>query len=107
MIEKIIYIFSGIFLILATFFAYLAIRIRKKIQSDNWSKNQWIQEQLKRAQAQLDSQNEEEVLTGSQIIYALGDRKNLSSLVEAQSRWHGEPRVARQLSVVYEKLASL
>jgi hypothetical protein len=66
----------------------------------------WIQIQVTRALAQLESIDEELVIAGSQTLSALGDRTCLPALEMARLRWSDKPRVVEQLSACHQKLLS-
>jgi hypothetical protein len=64
----------------------------------------WIQEQVQRALAQLDSPDEDVVMAACEVLLALGDHTCLPALKLARTNWKGESRAGKALFKTYQKL---
>lgn len=102
-----LYLLGGIFVAGTVWLARATFRERRQAQA-NYEKIQWILKQLERALEQIESDDEDEILAGLQVIVALPEPeirlRALSRLNElAQS---SNPRVSHCATVAINKLIS-
>jgi len=105
MIENLLYLGSGFLLSVCLFLAFAALRTYRSAKQDR-EKIEWVYNQIKRALAQIESEDENEILAGLQTIAMLSEPtirfKALSRLTElAQS---DNPLIKNYAKVAIQKL---